>query len=116
MPHFIQHHIDPVSILVVFKHITFTSVFSSTHVSLSIDFTCALAQVCSQTEELLDRPPGRPCGPRTSDHAITPSNGSRHTRWPIHNGGGGGVIYKVALRDKYSRESSHMHSQLVQDN
>ena len=47
---------------------------------------------------------GRPCGARTSDHAIAPSNGSRHSRWPIHNGR---IIHKVALRDKCSRGSSH---------
>ena len=45
MPPFIDYHIDPFSILVVIEHITFTSVFSTTHVSLSIDFTSALAEV-----------------------------------------------------------------------
>ena len=47
MPPFIYmyYHIDPFSILVVIEHITFTSVFSTTHVSLGIDFTSALAEV-----------------------------------------------------------------------
>ena len=53
---------------------------------------------------------GRPCGARTSDHAIAPSNGSRHYGGPYTTGGGGRggvIIYRVALRDKYSRGSSH---------
>ena len=33
---------------------------------------------------------GRPCGARTSDHAIAPSNGSRHYGGPYTTGGGGG--------------------------
>ena len=45
MPPFIYYHIDPFNILVVIEHITFTSVFSTTHVSLSIDFPSALAEV-----------------------------------------------------------------------
>ena len=50
MPPFIYYHIDPFSILVVIEHTTFTSVFSTTHVSLSIDFTSALAEVSSPTD------------------------------------------------------------------
>ena len=50
MPPFIYHHIDPFSILVVIEHITFTSVFSNTHVSLSIDLISALAEVSSLTD------------------------------------------------------------------
>ena len=46
MPPYIYFHIDAVSILVVtIEHITFTSVISTTHVSLSIDFTSTLAEV-----------------------------------------------------------------------
>ena len=33
---------------------------------------------------------GRPCGVRTSDHAIAPSNGSRHYGGPYTTGRGGG--------------------------
>ena len=49
MPPFIQYHIDPFSILIVIEHITFTSVFSTTHVSLTIDFTSSLTEVQSPT-------------------------------------------------------------------
>ena len=49
MPPFIQYHIDSFSILVVIEHTTFTSVFSTTHVSLSIDFTSSLSEVLSPT-------------------------------------------------------------------
>ena len=45
MPPFTHYHIDSFSILVVIEHITFTSVFSTTHISLSIDFTSALVEV-----------------------------------------------------------------------
>ena len=45
MPPYLGFHIDPVSILAVIEHIAFTSVISTTHVSLSIDFTSALAEV-----------------------------------------------------------------------
>ena len=86
-------------------HISFTSVFSTTHVSLSIDFTSALAEVWSQTGQLLDRPLGAPLRRANIRSGYRPSNGSRHTRWPIHNGG---IIYKVALKDKYSQGSSHI--------
>ena len=41
MPPYLYFHIDPVGILVVIEHITFTT----THVSLSIDFTSTLAKV-----------------------------------------------------------------------
>ena len=64
-----------------------------TIVSLSIDFTSALAEVWSQTGQLLDRPLGRPCGALTSDHAIAPAAdhathcgpytmGELYTEWP----------------------------------
>ena len=33
---------------------------------------------------------GRPCGARTSEHAIAPSNGPRHYGGPYTTGGGGG--------------------------
>ena len=48
---------------------------------------------------------GRSCGARTSDHVIAPSNGSSHYGGPYTTGG---IIYRVALRDKYSRGLSHM--------
>ena len=83
MPPFTYYHIDSFSILVVIEHITFTSVFSTTHISLSIDFTSALAEVSSPTEQSLDRPLG--ARPRTSDRAITPSNG-RHYGGPYTMG------------------------------
>ena len=47
---------------------------------------------------------GRPCGALTYDHAIAPSNGSRHYGGPCTTGE---IIYRVTLRDKYSRGSSH---------
>ena len=58
MPPFTYYHIDSFSILVVIEHITFTPVFSTTHISLGIDFTSALAEVSSPTEQSLDRPLG----------------------------------------------------------
>ena len=84
MPPFIYYHIDSFSILVVIEHITFTSVFSTTHISLSIGFTSSLVEVSSPTEQSLDRPLGE-C-PRTSDRVITPSNGSRHYGGPYTMG------------------------------
>ena len=87
------------------EHITFTSVFSTTHVSLSIDFTSTLAEVWSQTDQFLDRPLGAPLRRANIRPRYRPSNGSRHSRWPIHNGR---RIHKVALRDKCSRGSSHI--------
>ena len=65
-------------------NITFTSVFSTTHISLSIDFTSALAEVSSPTQQSLDRPLG--ARPWKSDHAITPSNGSHHYGGPLQWG------------------------------
>ena len=47
MPPFTYYHIDSFSIPVVIEDITFTSVFSTTHIWLSIDFTSALAEVSS---------------------------------------------------------------------
>ena len=78
MPPFTYYHIDSFSILVVIEHITFTSVFSTTHILLSIDFTSALA------EQSLDRPVGARA--RTSDRVITTSNGSRHYGAPYTMG------------------------------
>ena len=68
MPPFAYYHTDSFSILVVIEHITFTSVFSTTHISLSIDFTSALAEVSSPTEQSLDRPLGAPVNIRSRDH------------------------------------------------
>ena len=84
MPPFTYYHIDSFSILVVIEHVTFTSVFSTTHILLSIDFTSALAEVSSPTKQSLDRPLG--AHPQTSDRAITPSNGSRHYGGPYTMG------------------------------
>ena len=84
MPPFTYYHIDSFSILVVIEHITFTSVFFTSHILLSIDFTSALAEVSSPTEQSLDRPLG--AHPRTSDHAITPSNRSHHYGGPYTMG------------------------------
>ena len=81
MPPCIHFHVDPVSILVVIEHITFTSVFSTTHVSLSIDFTSTLAEVWSQTNQFLDRPLGAPLRRANIRPRYRPSNGSRHTQW-----------------------------------
>ena len=81
MPPYPNFHIDPVSILVVIEHITFTSVFSTTHVSLSIDFTSTLAEVWSQTDQFLDRPLGAPLRCANIRPRYRSSNGSRHSRW-----------------------------------
>ena len=81
---FTYYHIDSFSILVVIEHITFTSVFSTTHILLSIDLTSAVAEVSSPTEQSLYRPLGA-C-PQTSDRAITPNNGSRHYGGPYTMG------------------------------
>ena len=104
MPPFIYYHIDPFSILVVIEHITFTSVFSTSHVSLSIDFTSALTEVSSPTDQLLDRPLGAPLRRANIRSRDRPQQRITPLQWPIHNGG---MIYRVTLRDKYSRGSSH---------
>ena len=107
MPPFIYYHIDPFSILVVIEHITFASVFSTTHVSLSIDFTSALAEVSSPTDQLLDGPLGAPLRRANTRSRDRPQQRITPLRWPIHNGGG--IIYRVALRDKYSGIVTHIN-------
>ena len=87
MPPFIYYHIDPFSILVVIEHITFTSVFSTTHVSLSIDFTSALAEVSSPTAQLLDMPLGVPLRCANTRSRDRPQQRITPLRWPMHNGG-----------------------------
>ena len=49
---------------------------------------------------------GRPCGARTSDHVIAPAMDHATHGGPYTIGG---IIHKVALRDKCSRGSSHMY-------
>ena len=103
MPPFIYYHIDPFSILVVIEHITLHRYFQLHMYRLVlISLPHSLKSKVRLTSYWIGR--WRPCGARTSDHAIAPSNGSRHYGGPYTTGG---IIYRVALRDKYSRGSSH---------
>ena len=101
MPPFIYYHIDPFSILVVIEHRTFTSVFSTTHVLLSIDFTSALAEVSSPTEQLLDRPLGD--APAGREHPIMrspPATDHAHTKWGDKiQGGPEGQVFPGIVTD-----------------
>ena len=84
-------------------HITFTSVFSTTHISLSINFTSALA------EQLRDRPleaPEHPItrSPPATDHATTVA----HTQWGDNiQGGPEGQMFPqiITLTPQHERAS-----------
>ena len=73
MPPYIHFHIDPVSILVVIEHITLHRYFQLHMYRLVlISHLHSLRSEARLTSSLIGRW-GRPCGARTSDHAIAPA-------------------------------------------